>query len=287
MIFSLAFLTLQDCGPLDAIHAAAKAGYQSIGLRLLPATPNEPAYPLLTDNRLLKNVVAALSETGLQVGDIELVRLGPATQIVAFERFLARAGQLSASHVIVVNDDTDRSRFCENFGALCELAALHGLTVDLEPMPWTATTTLSQAYSCLAEVGQSNAGLLVDALHFHRCGDDLQVLNTIPDRMLNLFQICDAPLRYDPSLEAIQSLSRGARLLPGEGELPLLPLLARLPMRTKISVEVPNLKDSEQFSPEQRAVRGLQATKRIIGMLGSRPPNETCAWVGVDGGFDY
>ncbi len=267
MNFSLAFLTLQDCGPLEAIRAAAAAGYQRIGLRLLPATAREVAYPLLTDNRLLVDVLAALADTGLRVGDVELVRLGPASQINNYERFLERAGKLSASHIILVSDDTELERFCDNLGALCELAAPYGMTVDLEPMPWTAMTSLCQAAACIAKVGKPNAGLLADALHFHRCGSDLSTLQNIPDHWFNMFQICDAPRIFDPSYEAMQSLSRSGRLLPGEGELDILPLLARMPAHTTISVEVPNLQDAERFSPPERAARALQAAKRVIASL--------------------
>jgi sugar phosphate isomerase/epimerase len=267
MNFSLAFLTLQDCGPLEAIRAAAAAGFQRIGLRLLPATAREEAYPLLTDNRLLADVLAALADTGLRVGDVELVRLGPASRIDSYERFLERAGQLSASHIILVNDDMEQERFCDNLGALCERAAPHGLTVDLEPMPWTATTSLGQAAECIAKVAQPNAGLLVDVLHFHRCGSDLDTLRTIPDHWFNLFQICDALREFDPSHEAMQRLSRSARLLPGEGELDILPLLAQMPAHTTISVEVPNLEDAERFTPSERAVRALQASKRVVARL--------------------
>lgn len=268
MNFSLAFLTLQDCGPLEAIRAAAAAGYQRIGLRLLPATAREAAYPLLTDDRLLADVLSALADTGLQVGDVELVRLGPASRIDDYERFLQRAGQLSARHVILVNDDTEHARFCDNLGALCERAAPYGLTVDLEPMPWTAMTSLAQAAECIVKAGQPNAGLLVDVLHFHRCDCDHDMLRNIPDTWLNMFQICDAPREFDPSHEAMQRLSRSARLLPGEGELDILPLLARMPAHTTISVEVPNLQDAERFTPTERAMRALQATKRVVGLLG-------------------
>jgi len=267
LTFSLAFLTLQDCGPLEAIAAAASAGFQRVGLRLLPATAREAPYPLLTDDRLLRDVLAALADTGLEVGDVELVRLGPASRIESFDSFLERAGRLSARHVIVVNDDTEHARFCDNLGALCERAAPHGLTLDLEPMPWTAMTSLKDAAACIAQVAQPNAGLLVDVLHFHRCGSDFDTLRGLPDAWLNMFQICDAPRQFDPSPEAMQRLSRSARLLPGEGELDVLPLLARMPAHTTISVEVPNLRDAERFTPAERAARALQATKRVLAGL--------------------
>ena len=46
---SLAFLTLVDCEPVKAIRVADAAGFDMVGLRLLPAEPTEADYPLLND----------------------------------------------------------------------------------------------------------------------------------------------------------------------------------------------------------------------------------------------
>ena len=59
--YSLAFLTVFDLGPVEAIRVAAETGYDLIGLRFLPAAPTEPAYPILTDDAVLAEVAAALA----------------------------------------------------------------------------------------------------------------------------------------------------------------------------------------------------------------------------------
>ena len=71
---SLAFLTLPDTPPAEVVQAAADAGFQAVGLRLLPAAPGTEAdYPLLSDDAVLVQTLSALRDTGLFVADVEIV----------------------------------------------------------------------------------------------------------------------------------------------------------------------------------------------------------------------
>ena len=47
--YSLSFMTCLGVGPEEAIDAAARAGYDDVGLRLLPAAPGGIAFPLMDD----------------------------------------------------------------------------------------------------------------------------------------------------------------------------------------------------------------------------------------------
>jgi hypothetical protein len=51
---SLAHLTLLSLPPPQLIAVAAEAGYQHVGLRLLPSSPTGPRYPLMDDPVLLR-----------------------------------------------------------------------------------------------------------------------------------------------------------------------------------------------------------------------------------------
>ena len=73
--FSLAHLTALSLPPPDLIRAAADAGYQSVGLRLLQVAPGTPFYPLMSDPPLLRESRSALADTGITVHDIEFVRI--------------------------------------------------------------------------------------------------------------------------------------------------------------------------------------------------------------------
>jgi hypothetical protein len=52
-------------------------------------------------------------------------------------------------------------------------------------------------------------------------------------------QICDGPRASPASVDERRTEARTARLLPGDGELPLLELLAKLPADLTLAVEAP------------------------------------------------
>ncbi len=260
-LFSLAFLTVSDISPVEAIYAAAESGYAMVGLRMLPATAEESAYGLLTDDSVFQGVVHALASTGLAVCDVELIRLGPEMNVDQFYPFFERAMALHARHVIVVGDDGDRARLTDNFAHLCERSALFGLTMNLEPMPWTKVPDLTLAEEVVEASGQKNAGVLIDALHFHRSEIPLEKLSNLSPDRVNIFQICDASAAFDPAPEALRNMARTARLIPGEGELDLYGFISCVPESAIVSVEVPNRDLINTVPARERVRRALDATR--------------------------
>lgn len=260
-LYSLAFLTVFDVGPVEAIRIAAEAGYDLVGLRLLPASPIEAAYPLLNDAKLLNEVMALLQDTGMAVADVELVRLKPETDLGTFIPFLERAQALNAHHAIVVGDDPDLSRLTDNFARLCEMAAPCGLTVDLEFMPWTKVPDLARSRHVVTSAACENGGILIDALHLHRSGFPLEEVRHLEASRMHLFQICDAPAKFDLSASALIHTARANRLMPGDGEIDLRTLAGLIPDATVISVEVPNVVLSRTISPLERARSALRKAK--------------------------
>lgn len=261
-LFSLAHLTLPLTDPAQFIRTAARAGYDGVGLRLLPVTPEEAPYRLLGSWSALREVEMALAETGIVVFDVELVRLTADIRLSRCAPLFERAEALGARYVTVVGEDPDLVRLTERFAALCALARPFGLTLNLEPMPWLSVRTLEQAVSVVETAGRPNAGVLVDALHFHRAGSPLACLESIAPERLRVFQICDGPAIYDPSPEAVRRLARTARLRPGEGALDLGALVSRVPPSAVVSVEVPNHEHQRQLSGFECARRALVAARR-------------------------
>ena len=101
--FGLAFLTVADLPPGEAIRVAAETGYSTVGLRLLPAAADgEGPYPILTDRAVLAEARSALADTGMKVGDVEIVRLKPDTRVDAFLPFLECAQALVSGSTIVL-----------------------------------------------------------------------------------------------------------------------------------------------------------------------------------------
>ncbi|TKT76186.1 TIM barrel protein [Aquamicrobium sp. LC103] len=266
--FSLAFLTLFDCGPLEAIRAAAESGYDMVGLRLLPAAPTEPPYPLMTDPSVLREAARTLKETGVAMADVEIARLKPETKAADFERFLEHSAELGARHVLVAGDDPEMARLTETFASFCRLARNYGLTADLEFMPWTKVPDASAARAIVEAAGETNGGVLIDALHFDRSKTTLDDIRHMPRRLVNYVQFCDGPADYDPSDEGLIHIARCARLMPGAGGIDMVGLARSIPDDVTISVEVPNHEMARTMAPAERARSALEATKRVLAAAG-------------------
>jgi sugar phosphate isomerase/epimerase len=242
-LYSLAALTVLELSPPDMVEAAAAAGYDAVGLRLIPATPEEHHYPLASDTGLLRHTRQRLRETGLRVLDIEILRLRPDTQVQRdFQRVLEVGAELGASEVLVAGNDDDPARLIDNFTALCELAAPHGLHPHLEFMPWTGVKDLSQArhiVGAVREAGHANACLLVDAFHFDRSRSRLEDLAEVPAEWVRYMQLCDVAGPIPASMEKILHEARQQRCFPGDGDIDLQALLRMLPRALPLSLEIP------------------------------------------------
>jgi len=245
----LAALTCLELAPPDLVSAAAAAGYDCVGLRLI-GVPGQvlPAF----EQRELERRVA---DTGLAVLDVEIFRLEEKTRVSDFEPTLAVAARVKASEILVHGADPDQARLAETFARLCDLAAKYGLRANIEPMPWVDVSTVAQAKRIVR--GTSGA-VLIDAIHFYRADNTFDDLKGAPMRYV---QFCDAHAGRPADMQEIIRQARGDRLLPGEGALDLRGLLAALPADLPMSLEIPLARKIEPF---ERAKQVMAATKRFL-----------------------
>jgi sugar phosphate isomerase/epimerase len=252
----LAALTVLELPHDQQVRVAAQAGYTHVGLRLVPVAGQPYTHPL--DVPLLAQ---CLADTGMRVLDVEVFRLTPETKLDEWERVFAISERLGASDILVHGADPDESRLVQTFGALCELAGRYKLRANLEPMPWVDVSNIAKAVRVLRGAGQSNGGLLVDAIHFFRAGDSVAELKKVPHEYLHYAQLCDARAETPTDLQEIIRQARGDRLFPGEGGLDLRGLLGVLPADIPLSLEVPI---AEKLLPLERARRARAATAAIL-----------------------
>ena len=106
----------------------------------------------------------------MSVFDIEVVRLAEATDVETYVAAFETAAVLGAHRATVNIDDPDRSRTVDRFGRLCDLAAPHGLSLDIEFMIWRPVARLEDAVSIVTAAARRNGHVLVDALHLDRSG---------------------------------------------------------------------------------------------------------------------
>jgi sugar phosphate isomerase/epimerase len=262
--FSLAHLTMLGVPPPELVETAAKAGYQFVSLRPIPVgAPNEPVYPLATDRALLLRTKAAMEATGVGLLDIEVARIikevTPKSYLIALEA----AAELGGRHVLSSAWCDDRPYILDFFSELCDLALPFGLTVDLEFVTWSGIRTLDEAVEVVKEAGRSNAGIVVDTLHFDRCHAELEKLSALPREWFHFAQISDAPATYSTEREELIRIGRAERLYLGEGGIDVASILGRLPT-VPLSIEIPNTAKLSSLGAEQYARLCIETARSFL-----------------------
>jgi sugar phosphate isomerase/epimerase len=263
-IYSLAYLTTAPMAPPDALRLALKLGYQSIGVRLVPASPGGDFSPLVDDAAMLRETISGVADTGVSIFDVEIVRLNADFRIERFHRFLETAGKLGARAILVAGDDPDSARLTQSYATVCDAAATFGLTADLEFMPWTAVPDARTALRIVTGADRPNGRILVDTLHAARSTTTLADIAAIPRDRLSYAQLCDAPADVPTTVEGLIHTARCARLLPGEGGIDLAGMLQQLPNDLPLSLEIPNDDLLPKLGAEQWARQSLATAKRIV-----------------------
>ncbi len=237
--YSLAYLTAYTLTPPEMIRVASQAGYDFVGMRLWPNAAGAPQQFLIDKPDVLRETLAVQKDTGVGVFDLEIIRIGTDFDPQIYRPLLDIGAALGARAALVAGDDLDESRLVDSYAKLCEFMQPYGITADLEFMPWTAVKTANDAMRVIKQAGSpSNAGILVDALHFGRSHTTLADIRAIPQELLHYAQICDAEAGTHFTTEQLIYSAREERLQKGEGSIDIEGLFAALPRELPISVEV-------------------------------------------------
>ena len=264
--YSLAYLTANASTVPQAVRIAAELGYAYVGLRVQPNGPGAPYQTLIGDAAVLRETQAVMRDTGVGVYDLEIIRIGEQFNLADHAALMDIGQALNAKAVLIAADDINESRLADNYALLCEAMRPYGLTADLEFMPWTAVKDASSAMRVIERAGRpSNAGILVDALHFGRSTTSLADIAAIPRKLLHYAQMCDAQAGLNFTTEELIHTARQERLLPGEGNIDVKGLFATLPQDLPVSVEIVNLERSKPIGDKAWAELCLNATKKVLG----------------------
>ena len=264
-VYSLAYLTSYTLTPPQAMRLAAELGYAQVGLRLLPNMAGAPQQFLIDQPEALRETVAVQRDTGVEVLDLEIIRINEDFDARTFLPLFEVGAALKANAVLVAGDDTNPTRLSESYARLCELMLPFGLSADLEFMPWTAVKDANAALSVIMAAGKpANAGILVDALHVGRSTTTLGDIRAIPRELLHYAQICDAQAGLNFSTEAMIHTARCERLLAGEGTIDVKGIFAALPQDLPVSVEVVHLERMAQHGQTEWARLCLENAKSCL-----------------------
>ena len=155
--------------------------------------------------------------------------------------------------------------FVDCLGPLAERAGRRGVRLTLEFLPESAIPDLAAAQRIVMAVGSGNLGMMLDTWHFARTGGTPAQLAAVPEGLIGGLQISDR--REPPPGTAYTPM--GGRLLPGEGEIPLVALLkvllAREPALT-VGVEVFS-DELKALSAHEIAARVASSTRAVLSAL--------------------
>ncbi|MEX0978769.1 MAG: sugar phosphate isomerase/epimerase [Pirellulales bacterium] len=186
----------------------------------------------------------------------------------AFARRLAQFRELAIGTLVVAADVTgplsqqDVDRVQMSLSEAAELAGRHGVRLALEfQSRATFVNNLQTAAALVAETASPHLGICLDAFHFHvgpSKSQDLAYLS--PDNLFHV-QLCDL------SGVAREFATDADRILPGDGDLPLAELVARLTeidYRGCVSVELMNPL-IWHIGPRQFGEIAMTALRKLLG----------------------
>jgi sugar phosphate isomerase/epimerase len=206
--------------------------------------------------------LATLRDTGVGVFDLEIIRINETFDPHTWDALYDVGAQLQARAILVAGDDDNEARLTDNYARLCDVMQPYGMTADLEFMPWTAVKDARSALRIVRNAGMpSNAGILVDALHFGRSTTTLDDIRAIPRELLHYAQICDAEAGTHFSTEQMIHTARCERLLPGNGTIDLQGMMSALPSDLPVSVEVVHFPREAHTPPTEWAAECLAASR--------------------------
>lgn len=266
--YCLAYLTVLGCPPPEMVYIAGRVGYDFVSLRpIYMSLPGEPNFSF-ENKELLRKIKMALVETGVKLLDIELAKIYDGVDLKNYLPAMEAAAELGGKHVLSSIWSDDRHYGIERFAELCELAKPFGLTVELEFVPIASVNNLAGALDVLRTAKQENAGLMIDIHHFHRSGDKVKELDSVPREWFRFLHLCDAVKEIPSSLEEMTRILREERLYVGEGGIDVASIINRIP-EIPCSIELPNIKRVEAFGYEEHARRCLQSAKKYFAQHSS------------------
>ena len=269
---SISALTALELAPPDLVSTAAAAGYSHVGLRLIAATTTEPQRAMIGDTPMVRETRARLDATGVQVLDIEVLRLKPGTRVADdLLPAIETGARLGAAYALVTGNDPDEARLADRFAELCDLAARYSVSPELEFMSFSDLKTLPQAERVIGRAGRDNAGIVVDAYHFSRTRCQLADIARVPPSRFRYAQLCDAPAAIPATLEATLAEARAERRFPGDGELDLVSLVRALPAGIPVAVESPTLELAKTVDALERARRAIAGVRKVLAAAERSP----------------
>lgn len=252
--------------PVAFVALAADLGCRFIGTGLAPMRSYNPhGYPdwsLKDDPALRRATRAALADRGVSISLCEGFGVRREGDVRDYAADLDAAGELGAQRINLASVDRDMNRTLDGFAVLAEMAEARGMDTVIEIGPGPIGG-LDAALAAVRHVGRPGFRLLIDTMHFFRLGGGVEQLAQLDPDLIGYVQLCDAPLKSPFARYMEEALYE--RMAPGDGELPLLEVLKRLPDAVVVSLEVPQRSLAEAgIGPYERVGRCVAAARALL-----------------------
>jgi sugar phosphate isomerase/epimerase len=273
-MLSLCPLSVLPCTPLEQIDAAHAAGFDAVGLRLVPTLNTD--IDVMADKPLRLAIERRLQATNLEVLDIEIVRIGPETNLPAIVPMLEYGREIGARYVTVTGrlrgdcQPEDEALTVSKLHQLCELADRHGIRPQIEFMAFRGIGSLDEAAHIVDLVSHFNLAICIDVLHHFRSGGTVSSVLNLDASTISCVQLCDASSIAPPMAELPRE-ARYGRLELGEGDLPLRDLLMAVPGDVPVAIEVPSAARS-RLSINERAEELIQSARVLLSTMRKATP---------------
>ncbi|QHE73297.1 sugar phosphate isomerase/epimerase family protein [Rhodococcus sp. WAY2] len=250
---------------VERVQAASGAGYAGMGLTMYDVDA------VLQSGLTLGSMRRTADDHGITVAELETLAFSPTPtteELDAARRMVEVGHVLDARHMNVIvglpgGTPIERDEVATGFAQICDIAAEAGMLVGIEFMPFRAVATLQDAMSVIDMAGRLNGGLVVDSYHFFRGGTCFEDLAAVPAERIITLQVTDLP--WDPPADLLVETQTG-RLLPGEGELPLLDWIRTVDAtgaNAPVGVEI--LSDTlRELSVDEVARATYESTRRLL-----------------------
>jgi sugar phosphate isomerase/epimerase len=257
------FISVFGLPPVDFVGLAADLGCRYISLGLMPIDMNPHGYPAysLGDPALQRELKAALRESGVKLGNTEGFFVLPGRDVSDFAGALDMMAELGTERINTIGLDPDQARCFDQLAKLAELAAARGVMTTLEFVIGCPIGDLASAVAAWRHVNRPDFKLLIDPMHLFRTGSTAADVAALGPDAVGYAQLCDCTrVARDQMHEA-----RYERMVPGEGELPLLDLVKVLPKDIPIGLEIPQLSLAEAgVGPHDRLGPCVAAARKLL-----------------------
>jgi sugar phosphate isomerase/epimerase len=254
-------LTLLDVEPEELVDIAGELGCKHVCLFLeLPGGQN--GFPRVRTVQHAHQLRRRLEDKGMSVFNTDTFLVTPKTDFRSYEPMVEIAAAVGAQVIDVMCHHPDFAPAAEIIANFARLVSSYGLRTLMEPTPRTTTKTLEDAVKVLNLVDDPSLTLNVDILHLMRSGQQLSDLARIDPSRWYYAQISDGPPHVPVELQKAESGEN--RMIPGEGQFPLVEFVRMLPPNGVLSVEVPLMRLQAELPPRMRARRAVEGARSVL-----------------------